>query len=120
MILISCDLIGFSVEFSDGVRERIASAFDLPRENILLACTHTHSGPATAPLESLGALDPEYLLRVGPAMSRIRADPDSKGTLSVRGTGRGPDQVYAAVTRFLTFSGHTSVRNRWSAPPGQH
>jgi neutral ceramidase len=64
LILISCDLIGFAVEFSDAVRQEISSRHNLPFQNILLACIHTHSGPATQSLPGLGEVNPAYLEKV--------------------------------------------------------
>lgn len=64
LILICCDLIGFSVEFSDRIRKEIALLSWTEPENILLACTHTHSGPATTSLPGLGEIDPAYTNRL--------------------------------------------------------
>lgn len=58
--LISCDLLGVTVEFSDDVRKKIAAKHAMPIQNILLACTHTHSGPAVQPLRGLGEIDTKY------------------------------------------------------------
>ena len=64
LILISCDLLGLTVEFSDAVREEIAWEQGLDRAGIFLACTHTHSGPASQPLIGMPVPDPEYLAQV--------------------------------------------------------
>ena len=61
IILISCDLLSITVEFSDNLRQEIALAHKLPLQNILLACIHTHSGPATHSLPGLGDVDPDYI-----------------------------------------------------------
>ncbi len=54
--------------------ERIASTCPVPDEDVLLACSHTHSAPATYPLIGCGEPDPAYLrvlaLRVGDAARR--------------------------------------------------
>lgn len=68
IILISCDLIGFMVEFTDAVRGELAEEFNVPAENILLACIHTHSGPATSRLVSLGEIDQVYMDSLSPAI----------------------------------------------------
>ncbi|HMA53486.1 MAG TPA: hypothetical protein VKT17_03445 [Acidobacteriota bacterium] len=64
LVLISCDIIGFTVEDADAIRAGIAAAHGLPREAILLAATHTHSGPATQPMPGLGDIDPAYWHRL--------------------------------------------------------
>lgn len=47
LCLVVCDLLGMSSEFSDPVRGAISSELHIPREAVLTACTHTHSGPST-------------------------------------------------------------------------
>jgi hypothetical protein len=64
LILISCDVIGFTVEDADAIRNAIAAAHGLPRAAVLLAATHTHCGPATQPMPGLGEIDPATLGRL--------------------------------------------------------
>ncbi len=59
-VLVSCDLIGFSVETADELRTEIARLAGVPLAQILLACTHTHTGPATQPLPGIGEMNPAY------------------------------------------------------------
>ncbi|MBU4200517.1 MAG: hypothetical protein KKG09_02675 [Verrucomicrobia bacterium] len=61
LVLISCNILGFTIEFVDAVRKQIAVEHDLPMQNVLLACTHTHTGPASQPLLALGEIDQAYL-----------------------------------------------------------
>lgn len=85
-LLVSCDLIGFSVEFTDALRKEIALSLNIPVENILLGCTHTHSGPATANIQALGRVDPDYVNSLGPVIKEAAeaagADLD-EGVLSI-------------------------------------
>ena len=60
-MLVSCDLLGFSVEQTDGLRRALSQRFGVPTEGILLACTHTHTGPATVPLRGCGEPSPDYV-----------------------------------------------------------
>jgi hypothetical protein len=64
LLLISCDVIGFTVEDADALRAEIAAAIGLPRRDILLAATHTHCGPATQPMPGLGDRDAAYMKRL--------------------------------------------------------
>jgi hypothetical protein len=64
LLLMSCDIIGFTVDDADGIRTEIAAAVGLARQDILLAATHTHCGPATMPLPGLGDVDAAYMGRL--------------------------------------------------------
>jgi len=44
--LITLDLIGVETAYSQRVREEVAGVLDTSLEHVLLACSHTHSGPA--------------------------------------------------------------------------
>lgn len=58
--LIVCDLLGMSAEFADPVRAAVGEVTGLPRERVLTACTHTHTGPnAMHGGELLGWATPE-------------------------------------------------------------
>lgn len=45
-LILTADIIGFSAEVGDPIRERIAAETKIPRERILLNASHTHAGPA--------------------------------------------------------------------------
>jgi hypothetical protein len=59
--LISCDLLGFDRELTIEIRDRIALATGISAVRVLLACTHTHGGPATIHLVGCGEIDPAYV-----------------------------------------------------------
>ena len=44
--LVSCDLVGVDRRLVAEARDRAARATEIPAENILIAATHTHAGPA--------------------------------------------------------------------------
>lgn len=46
ILLFTLDLLGVSLDFTHRVRARAAGATALDPANIMVACTHTHSGPA--------------------------------------------------------------------------
>ena len=70
LLIISCDLLGMSVSRTDRIRSRVGSSLKLPTRNILLACTHTHSGPATEAMPGLGRVDRDYLRHLPQAMMK--------------------------------------------------
>lgn len=51
--IVSCDLLGFSSAQCWEMRARIASRSTIPISNIIICCTHTHSGPACASTRGL-------------------------------------------------------------------
>jgi neutral ceramidase len=61
VVIVACDLIGLGVETSDGLRDEIGLRLGLPRAGVMLACTHTHSGPATVSMPGLGDALPAYI-----------------------------------------------------------
>ncbi|MGD2104699.1 MAG: neutral/alkaline non-lysosomal ceramidase N-terminal domain-containing protein [Anaerolineae bacterium] len=46
ILLFTLDFLGVGLDFTRRVREQVARAIDVRETDILLACTHTHSGPA--------------------------------------------------------------------------
>ena len=44
-ILITTDILGYPKDFAERVRSRIEKACGLPRANVMLSASHTHSGP---------------------------------------------------------------------------
>lgn len=61
IILLSCDLIGFSIDFADSLRKEIGKREGIEVKNVTISCTHTHSGPAVQALRGLGNVNEEYL-----------------------------------------------------------
>jgi hypothetical protein len=59
--LATCDLIGLGRHTVARVRRRVAGATGIPEGAQLFACSHTHAGPETGVLTTIGAPDPTYL-----------------------------------------------------------
>jgi hypothetical protein len=93
VLLLSLDLVGLSWELSEAISVQAATAAGLDAERVLVSSTHTHSGPATSPLEGWGQMEPSYVeslpakcataaseaiaathpVRIGTAQSTVRA-----------------------------------------------
>lgn len=56
VVLVSLDLLFFSKKYVKEVREKVSRITDIPEKNIMISCSHTHSGPWAA-----GRLDIEAL-----------------------------------------------------------
>lgn len=57
-LIVSAELIGFDVDEALQMRKEIEARSGVPASHIIIACTHTHSGPASMPLRgNMGILD---------------------------------------------------------------
>jgi hypothetical protein len=60
-LLLSVDLIGLDRRFTYPVRKTLANSLSLGSSAITIACSHTHSGPATLPRLGIVPADDSYL-----------------------------------------------------------
>ena len=60
VMVITCDLIGLDDASVAEIRAGIAAQTGMPAANIMIGCSHTHSGPATPCIVSLGKMDWDY------------------------------------------------------------
>jgi len=69
LALVTLDLIAWTRQRSDGPRTAICEKVGIPPQNVLVNCSHTHSGPYTDESLDLGGnLDQAYLSRVQEAI----------------------------------------------------
>lgn len=60
-VMVSITVVSLTDELSDRIRKGISEKTGIPVSNIMLAATHTHSGPATIAMDSgWGDVDHEY------------------------------------------------------------
>ena len=64
LALVSCDLLALSRESTQTIRSLIQKKSGIPTQHILIACTHTHSGPATVFLRNCGTVDKDWLAKL--------------------------------------------------------
>ncbi len=65
MLFITCDLIGLEIDFTESLLTSIAESAAIPRDNILIGCSHTHSGPSiVGPTHPDKPIDEVYLERL--------------------------------------------------------
>ena len=60
-IMISADIIGVSLDIVNTVRDSVFNATGIPKENISMFTTHTHSGPGTGDFGAWGNADSTYI-----------------------------------------------------------
>jgi len=66
VLLLSCDLAGLVSEFTVPARNAIAQATGIPARSVIIAGTHTHSGPSLIATNYLKPIDSEYMDRLSP------------------------------------------------------
>lgn len=73
--ILANDLVGVSRALSERVRHEVEISTGIPRDNVVVTATHTHSGPAVPFLRGWGEIDPAYLetLPGKMAMAAVRA-----------------------------------------------
>jgi hypothetical protein len=72
-VLLTCDLVGIPKHLSDSVAAEIGKRHGLPRERILLTCSHTHSGPVlNDALVAMYDMPPEEEKKIGPYTEKLR------------------------------------------------
>jgi hypothetical protein len=59
--ILACDVLGLRLSYVQSVRAAIHEATGIPAAHILIACSHTHAGPATMALQDCGDVDEGYL-----------------------------------------------------------
>jgi len=60
-LIISLDLLAISPSYANFMVRELSTRLNIPEDNIILACSHTHSGPMTAQLRGIGSEDKNYL-----------------------------------------------------------
>jgi neutral ceramidase len=88
-LLISCDLLALDGAYVSSVRSAIALETGIPEQNILILCTHTHSGPATIFLHNCGDVDPTYLTNLRQRLVDVAKESLSKLRVASMGVGCG-------------------------------
>ncbi len=53
-VIVGLDLLGVAPATADRLTSGIGAATGIPESNVIISCTHTHSGPMAAPLRGLG------------------------------------------------------------------
>jgi neutral ceramidase len=64
VLLLTLDLAALGAEVSEAIVHRAAQELALPRDRVLLSCTHTHSAPAAALHPGFGSIEPSYVATI--------------------------------------------------------
>ncbi len=74
VLVLNLDLVGLSWELDRAIAAQAGAAAGLDAECVLVSCTHTHSGPATLPMEGWGEIEPRYIERIPSLCSAVAAE----------------------------------------------
>lgn len=61
VMLVSCDIAGLLPEYTEKAAAEMADRAGIDKRDIIIACTHTHSGPSVIPTNPSKELDIDYL-----------------------------------------------------------
>jgi neutral ceramidase len=112
-VLVTLDLAGISVEDALAVREGAQRATGIPRDRIILAASHTHSGPAT-----IGYFNPKETGYVKMIVSRLVALIQSAAAAlepAAAGCASGAEGTISHYRRLKARDGHVVMN--WEAYP---
>jgi neutral ceramidase len=73
LVLLTSDLVGLSRDLTDAVSEEVRKRTGLPRERLMLTCSHTHCGPVLRDsLSDMFEIPPEEAKKIDPYTERMR------------------------------------------------
>ncbi|MEZ4674398.1 MAG: neutral/alkaline non-lysosomal ceramidase N-terminal domain-containing protein [Caldilineaceae bacterium] len=90
--LLTVDILGLHLATVQAVRAAIAAATDIPVDHIMIACSHSHSGPATMLLNGCGVVDPAYLAHLQAQLCAVAVEAWAARQLARVGIGQGQVQ----------------------------
>lgn len=93
LVVITADLIGLHREEVARVRAGIEARIGVPPEAVMIACSHTHSGPATRCINCLGKHDDAYLAELLGKLVDVAADAREAATPAQVGAVRRPARI---------------------------
>jgi len=90
--VVSCDLIGLTLDSVARIRQRAEAMCGIPGDHVVLAATHTHSGPAMGCLRLLGQ-DPAWVEVVERKIAGADAEANRNLVAATVGVGCGEVQI---------------------------
>jgi neutral ceramidase len=104
--LVTCDLIGMSNEYARDVRTRIAEAIGSHLECVVVACSHTHSGPTMLGLfDPVERIDRQYLRDLSDRLVQVSRQAAQQLQPAQMGVGRGEETTISQYRRLWTRDG---------------
>ena len=89
-VIVSCEIVGLSNELVQSVRTKAEKKTGIPANNIFLACSHTHSGPAT--IGYFNPPDEKYLASLDGKLLKAIEQAVHKMVPALLGIGQGEEK----------------------------
>jgi hypothetical protein len=113
--LVAADIIGFDDDLVAAIRERVERRAAIAASHLMLAATHTHSGPSVKCLNRMAPADPEFLERaVDGVAEAVAAAAHSAAEASI-GAGFAPGSI-GINRRQRTPDGRTVIGEHPAGP----
>ncbi len=88
--LVSCDLLTLGDDSVRVIRTIASQQTGIPPSNIMLSCTHTHSGPATIFLRQCGSVNKKWLIELQRRIARAVSEATKQLTTASCAIARTP------------------------------
>lgn len=93
LLLLSCDLVGLELETVTPIREAIAAETGVPARQVLITCTHNHSGPSLVKTNFYMPVDDAYIATLGPKLVQVSKGAAAAAKPAKLGWGKGRAQI---------------------------
>ena len=95
VMFVSMDIIFITVDLATRIRQKISDATGVPTENILLACTHTHTGCGTDVQCWLSPAEPDVAEYAGNVTVEAAKEAFENQIEVAIGTGKGYESRFS-------------------------
>ncbi len=93
LLLLSCDLVGLTLETVIPIREAIAAETGVPARQVIITCTHNHSGPSLVKTNFYMPVDDGYIATLGPKLVQISKEAVASAKPAKLGWGKGEARI---------------------------
>ena len=115
-VITSMDLVGMDSKLFSDIREKASKRSGIPYENMILACTHTHSGPDVRKSELETNL--RYIEELKEKIVRVIEQAVSDLKPALLGSAKGKEDTISHYRRLMADDGHIVMN--WEPYPEEH
>ncbi|NOY43459.1 MAG: hypothetical protein GXP26_16690 [Planctomycetes bacterium] len=93
LLLMSCDLVGLELSAVKPIRDAISAASGIPARQVIITCTHTHSGPSLTRTNYHIPVDTTYIQQLSLKLTDVASDAIAAARPAKVGWGKGTAQI---------------------------